>query len=74
MAVCKFCRKEIVYIKAGGKMKPVNPHPVRFDYLLDGPDKVITENGEILRAVISEAGAEIGYRDHSTECTKEVRR
>ena len=69
MAKCKSCGAEIIYITSTkGKQIPCNAKPVKFDYALGAADRVVTRNGEVLPALISEHGAETGYISHFATC------
>lgn len=70
MATCRGCGAEILFIKSGRGMHPVDAEEIRFDYKLGGPDRIVTGNGEVLTGVISEQGKERGFRSHFATCPK----
>ena len=71
MPKCKSCGAEIIFITSTrGKLIPCNAKPVKFDYALGAHDRVVTGNGEVLPALISEYGKETGYISHFATCPK----
>lgn len=66
---CRSCGAPIIFIiSTKGHRIPCDAEPVKFDYELGGPDKVVTQNGEVLPGRISENGAETGYISHFATC------
>lgn len=66
---CRSCGAEIIFIiSTKGKRIPCDAKPVKFDYALGAKDKVVTRNGEVLPALISDQGAETGYISHFATC------
>lgn len=68
MARCRSCGAEILFIKTGKGMMPVNAEPVQFNYQLGAKDRVVTGNGEVLPADIREDGKERGWISHFATC------
>ena len=68
MSRCKTCGAEIKWIRTkSGKNMPVDAEKVKF--VPGGKNIVVTENGETVRAKISEYGTETGYIPHWATCT-----
>lgn len=68
MAKCRSCGAEILFIKSSKGMHPVDAEEIHFEYKLNGPDRVVTGNGEVLPGVISPEGSERGFRSHFATC------
>lgn len=68
MAKCKSCGAEILFIKSSRGLHPVDAEEIRFDYKLNGPDRIVTGNGEVLTGVVSDQGKERGFRSHFATC------
>lgn len=68
MAKCRSCGAEILFIKSRNSMHPVDAEEIRFEYKLNGKDRIVTGNGEILPGVISPKGSERGFRSHFATC------
>ena len=69
MATCKGCGKKIIWI---GKM-PCDPDQIIYRQEKRGNLKVVTQNGEVLSAVLfdnPETATGIGYISHFATCPK----
>lgn len=66
---CRSCGASIIFIlSTKGRRIPCDAQPIKFNYELGGPDKVVTKNGEVLTGKISESGSETGYISHFATC------
>lgn len=61
---CKNCGKPIVLLNVKGKGMTCDLPAIRFTHKVNGKDKVVSVNGEILKGVISPEGEELGYTPH----------
>jgi len=72
-ALCRACQAPIIFIKTvGGKSIPCNDKSVYYIQKEGGSQKIITPNGEVLSAEITddpEKATGIGYTSHFATCT-----
>lgn len=77
MAKCRRCGKQIAYIMTfSGNRLAVNPEEVYYRAKKDGPNKIVTPNGEVLKCVLLDGDTDdlthatgYGYRPHNPLCT-----
>lgn len=69
---CKYCGAPIVMIKTSpNKTTPCDAVPVLYWAHPDGDDTIVTENGEVVTAVITDKHTtDLGYTPHKPNCGK----
>lgn len=68
---CKYCGKQVKWIMTPrGKHMPCNPGIGCYMAWPEGPEKIVTEKGEVVRGefVAYAPGLPKGYRPHWGEC------
>lgn len=72
LTFCKSCGEPIYFIRSvGGKYIPVDAETRLFKRSLDGPDQIVTREGDVLRCVLDVAPEEaegVGYLSHFATC------
>ena len=72
VTTCRACGAEIMFIKTvGGKSIPVDSDSVYYIQKKDGNKKIVTPNGEVISADLTEDSAKatgIGYISHFATC------
>lgn len=71
---CRGCGRRILWIKTkAGKNMPVDTNIIHYRKDLDGKDKIVTQDGDVVTGTILDTpqeGEEMGYISHFATCTQ----
>ena len=75
MPKCKSCGADIIWLKTkSGKSMPCNTEPVRYWLDIDGPDKIVTQDGKVVTCALNQLSivppTGLGYIPHWASCPK----